>query len=68
MKAERIWNHDAFSDYVDRWMNEDDTWAVEEIERVRGWDFSQKWARQGQAWDPFVNQMWAKYRNSLPSQ
>jgi hypothetical protein len=68
MKAEKIWDHDAFFDYVDRWMEEDDTKAIEEIKTMRGWDYSANYLRQGQAWDPFVNQMWAKYRNKLTSQ
>lgn len=68
MNAQKLWNHDAFFDYVDRWMTEDDTKAIEEIKRTRGWDYSAKWARQRQAWDPFVNEMWAKYRNALPAQ
>jgi hypothetical protein len=25
------------------------------------------WARQGQAWDEFVNEMWAEYRHRRPS-
>ena len=66
MKAEKIWGHDAFFDYVDRWMTEDDTQAIQEIKRARGWDYSAKWARQGQAWDPFVNNMWKKYWGNIP--
>jgi hypothetical protein len=66
MKAEKLWAHDAFFDYVDRWMTEDDEKAIEEIKEAKGWDYSAQWARQGQAWDPFVNEMWAKYRNALP--
>ena len=62
MKAEKIWAHDAFLDYVDRWMTEDDTQAIQEIKKARGWDYSAKWARQGQAWDPFVENIWKKYR------
>jgi hypothetical protein len=62
MKADKVWAHDAFFDYVDRWMTEDDTQAIQEIKKARGWDYSAKWARQGQAWDPFVNNMWARYR------
>jgi len=62
MKAEKLWDHDAFFDYTDRWMTEDDTKAINEMFKARGWDFSMDWARQGQAWDPFVNQMWSKYR------
>ncbi len=65
MKAEKLWAHDAFFDYVDRWMTEDDTRAIEEIKRARGWDYSAKWARQGQAWDPFVENMWKKYRRKI---
>ncbi len=66
MHAERIWNHDAFFDYVDRWMTEDDTQALKEIRKVRGWDFSAGWSLQRQTWDPFVNEMWTNYRNNLP--
>jgi hypothetical protein len=66
MKAEKVWGHDAFFDYVDRWMTENDTQAVETIKKTRGWDYSAKWAGQGQAWDPFVNNMWRKYRGKIP--
>jgi hypothetical protein len=66
MHAERVWNHDAFFDYVDRWMEEDDTEAIKIIKEATGQDYSASWARQRQAWDPFVNQMWAKYRHDLP--
>ena len=66
LHAEKYWDHDAFFDYVDRWMTEDDTKAVNEIFKAKGWDYSADWARQGQAWDPFVNVMWSKYRYNLP--
>jgi len=62
LHAEKAWNHDAFFDYVDRWMTEDDTQHIEEIKRARGKDYSVSWARQRQAWDPFVEAMWARYR------
>ena len=26
MKAKAIWNHDAFFDYVERWMSTDEKW------------------------------------------
>ena len=39
-----------------------DTEHVATIKRVRGWDFSSRPGRQGQAWDQFVNAMWARYR------
>jgi len=31
LQAENYWNHDAFFDYVDRWMYEDDSKAVQTI-------------------------------------
>jgi hypothetical protein len=62
MHAQKTWDHDAFFDYVDRWMTEDDTEATKIIKEQTGADFSADYARQGQAWDPFVNEMWAKYR------
>jgi hypothetical protein len=65
MHVEKVWNHDAFFDYVDRWMDEDDTEDIRTIKEATGQDYSASWARQRQAWDPFVNQMWAKYRHSL---
>jgi hypothetical protein len=56
MHAEKVWNHDAFFDYVDRWMYEPDT---------ANW--RDTWQRQGQAWDAFVNEMWAKHRPDSPA-
>jgi len=66
LHAEKAWNHDAFGDYVDRWMTEDDTQHIEAIKKARGKDYSASWSRQRQAWDPFVDDLWAKYRNNLP--
>jgi hypothetical protein len=63
--AEKAWNHDAFFDYVDRWMYEDDTAFVKNIRETTGRDHDKEWARQGQAWDAFVNEMWAKHRPTL---
>lgn len=63
MKAEAAWGHDAFFDYVDRWMFEDDAEFVKTIKEAIGADYSAGWARQGQAWDAFVNEMWAKHRS-----
>jgi len=65
MHAEKAWNHDAFFDYVDRWMYEDDTAFVRTIKETTGRDHDKEWARQGQAWDVFVNEMWAKHRKAL---
>ena len=65
LHAEKFWNHDAFFDYVDRWMGENDATFVKTIKAETGLDLDKEWARQGQTWDPFVNEMWAKYRPSL---
>jgi hypothetical protein len=67
MHAEKAWHHDAFFDYVDRWMYEDDTTFVKTLKEATGKDYDHEWARQGQAWDAFVNEMWAKHRPSLPA-
>jgi hypothetical protein len=64
MKAEKPWGHDAFFDYCDRWMYEDDAEFVALVKKVTGKDYSADWARQGQTWEPFVNEMWAKYRTT----
>jgi len=65
MHAEKAWNHDAFFDYVDRWMYENDETFVKRIKEATGRDHDHDWSRQGQAWDPFVNEMWAKHRPEL---
>ncbi len=65
MHAEKSWHHDAFFDYVDRWMYENDAAFVRTIKAQTGKDHDKSWARQGQAWDEFVNEMWAKHRPVL---
>lgn len=65
LHAERAWGHDAFFDYVDRWMYENDAEFVKSIKEATGRDHDKDWARQGQAWDAFVNEMWAKHRATL---
>jgi hypothetical protein len=65
MHAEKAWGHDAFFDYVDRWMVEDDAEFVKQIKEATGHDHDKEWARQGQAWDAFVNEMWARHRPTL---
>ncbi len=67
LHAEKMWSHDAFFDYVDRWMYEDDAGFVKTIKEATGRDHDKDWARQGQAWDAFVNEMWAKHRPTLPA-
>jgi hypothetical protein len=66
LHAEKYWAHDAFFAYVDRWMTEDDSKYIKIIKETRGKDYSAKWTRQGSVWDPFVKDMWIKYRNHLP--
>jgi len=68
LNATKIWNHDAFFDYVDRWMTENDSAAVIAIKQAKGWDYSADWLRQRQCWDSFVENMWTAYRSkySLP--
>ena len=60
MKAEKTWNHDAFFDYCDRWMFEDEA----AILKAAGLPPEADWAAEGQTWEPFVNEMWAKYRTA----
>ncbi len=63
MSAESNWDHDAFFAYVDRWMDPtgDDTYT-QEIYDLTGLDYRAAWQSHGQAWDAFVEEMWAQYR------
>jgi hypothetical protein len=65
LHAEKSWNHPSFFDYVDRWMYEDDTKSLQAIKAATGKDYDRDWSRQGQAWDAFVNEMWARHRSTL---
>jgi hypothetical protein len=65
LHAEKAWNHEAFFDYVDRWMYENDARFVKAIKEATGQDHDKEWARQGQCWEPFVNEMWARHRTTL---
>ena len=67
MGARKAWGHDAFFDYCDRWMTEDDAPALK-AQKALGHDSDRPWSRQGATWDPFVNQMWAAYRSQVPKQ
>jgi hypothetical protein len=71
LHAETTWNQQAFLDYVDRWMTEDDTQAVAEIKAQSGFDYSANWERQKQTqyWlqgefpeYSFIDDMWKAYR------
>lgn len=61
MKAIKLWNHDAFFDYVDRWMREDDP-----FEKARGNHPRPK--MEGTTFDPFVTAMWKAHRKNAPEQ
>jgi len=71
MHVEKVWNHDAFFAYVDRWMTEDDT-KLNEAMKEAGWqDYTKtppgRNGRQGQIGGaPWTRDMWNKYRNNLP--
>jgi hypothetical protein len=67
LRAENFWHHDPFFDYVDRWMYEDDSEFVKTIKAATGRDVDHDWSRQGQCWEPFVNEMWARHRTALPA-
>ena len=61
MKAIKLWGHDAFFDYCDRWMREDDPYAARRGSLGRP-------KEEGKAMDPFVDAMWRAYRKSAPAQ
>jgi hypothetical protein len=68
MKLEKLWGHDAFFDYVDRWMYQEETdevfQAVSAANVRVGWQPLKPWGRQGQVEDPFAEAMWKKYRTA----
>ncbi|HEV2393440.1 MAG TPA: hypothetical protein VG146_13900 [Verrucomicrobiae bacterium] len=68
LHAETNWNHDAFFDYMDRWMTEDDNEPGRII--MQSWpdmhlNDQDKWNREGYSWEPFVKTMWFLYRHNL---
>ena len=70
MKLEKAWNHDAFFDYVDRWMFEDDKpFRIEIAKYCRPpykssdyLDESKDWFHEGYADRPWIKELWNKYR------
>ncbi len=71
MHAEPYYAHDAFFDYVDRWMTEDDEPIRQKLMAaidadVTAHDFRREKHWGQRAFDPFVEQMWDKYRHNLP--
>jgi hypothetical protein len=62
MKAEKLWDHDAFFAYEDRWVYEDDAEFLPEI--VKAYPAFGN-ARAGTTmFDPWIDAMWAKYRTA----
>jgi hypothetical protein len=59
MHAEAVWNHDAFFDYVDRWMGYGNEPPV-------AYD-PEDYYQPGETWSAFIKKMWVAYRNNLPS-
>jgi hypothetical protein len=61
MKAIKPWGHDAFFDYVERWMREDDPY-----ESARGG--RRRPRAETTTNDPFVTAMWKAHRKNAPEQ
>ncbi len=61
MNAVKRWKHDAFFDYVDRWMRKDDPYASARGQRGRP-------KAETTTFDPFVTAMWNAHRKSAPDQ
>lgn len=61
MGAIRVWNHDAYFDYIDRWMAQEDEYAANRGAHARP-------KQEGKTFDPFVDAMWHTYRASAPGQ
>jgi len=61
MKAIKLWNHDAYFDYVDRWMREDDPYAEARGKHKRP-------EMETTTFDPFVTAMWKAHRKNAPAQ
>ena len=62
--AEKVWDHDAFFVYVDRWMHQDDTETTKEIKKAHP-----KWGgsirQRTTQFDPWIDKMWAKHRPTI---
>ncbi|MEJ7826681.1 MAG: hypothetical protein WKF91_00740 [Segetibacter sp.] len=61
MRAIKLWNHDAYFDYIDRWMRSDDPYK-----NTRG-DYPRPKAETTTS-DPIVTEMWKAYRKNAPEQ
>ena len=61
LKAIKLWGHDAYFDYTDRWMQVDDPYRDARGEHSRP-------SLETKAFDPFVTAMWRTYRKTAPQQ
>ncbi len=61
MKGIKIWGHDAFFDYYDRWIDDDPHYK-----EARGLNLQPQW--ETDTFDPFVTAMWKAFRKSAPEQ
>ena len=60
MKAEKVWDYDAFFAYMDRWMYEDDSEAVKSIKIALGVAYGHR--AGSHRLDAFTDEMWANCR------
>ncbi len=67
LNLEKQWNHDAFFDYVDRWMHEDDTEHRRVLASFTGdpnhVNPEKVWCHQGYTGDRWVKPAWEKHRS-----
>lgn len=61
MKAVKLWRHDAFFDYMERWMRPDDPFQAARGKHERP-------THETKALDPFVTAMWKAHRANAPEQ
>lgn len=61
MKAIKLWGHDAFFDYIERWMREDDPYKAARGNHPRP-------GGETETLDPFVTEMWKAHRKNAPEQ
>ena len=68
LKIEKQWNHDAFFDYVDRWMTEDEKSFRAEISKKTGdknlINDAKTWCHQGYTGEAWIRTVWDKYRTA----
>lgn len=68
LKLEKQWNHEAFFDYVDRWMTEEEKAFRAEIFKKTGdknmVNDAKTWCHHGYTGDAWVRDVWDKYRTA----